>query len=48
MLENFSEYPNQKKWGMSKTDTNIDHRRVPNLEIFFGRKGTKLPVTENP
>ncbi|PBJ13942.1 DUF1287 domain-containing protein [Flavobacterium sp. ACN6] len=48
MLENFSLYPNLKKWGMTKTDTNIDHRRVPNLEIFFERKGTKLPVTQNP
>lgn len=48
MLENFSLYPNLKKWGMTKTDTNIDHRRVPNLEVFFERKGTKLPVTQNP
>ena len=44
---NFSQYPNLKKWGMTKTDSNIDHRRVPNLEIFFERKGTKLPVSEN-
>lgn len=48
MLENFELYPNLKKWGMTKTDTNIDHRRVPNLEIFFERKGIKLPVTQNP
>nr|WP_315157389.1 DUF1287 domain-containing protein [uncultured Flavobacterium sp.] len=48
MIANFSKYPNLKKWGMTKTDTNIDHRRVPNLEIFFERKGIKLPVTENP
>jgi uncharacterized protein YijF (DUF1287 family) len=47
MLENFSKYPNLKKWGMSKTDPNIDHRRVPNLEVFFERKGMKLPVSEN-
>ncbi|MDQ6529520.1 DUF1287 domain-containing protein [Flavobacterium sp. LHD-85] len=47
MIENFSLYPNLKKWGMTKTDTNIDHRRVPNLEVFFERKGTKLPVTQN-
>lgn len=47
MVENFSLYPNLKKWGMTKTDTNIDHRRVPNLEVFFKRKGTKLPVTQN-
>jgi uncharacterized protein YijF (DUF1287 family) len=47
MKANFSQYPNFKKWGMTKTDTNIDHRRVPNLEVFFERKGTKLPVSEN-
>ena len=47
MVENFNVYPNLEKWGMTKTDTNIDHRRVPNLEIFFERKGTKLPVTQN-
>lgn len=48
MLQNFALYPNIKKWGLHKTDTNIDHRRVPNLEVFFGRKGEKLAITENP
>lgn len=47
MLENFSDYPNLKKWGMIKTDTNIDHRRVPNLEVFLKRKGAKLPLSQN-
>lgn len=47
MKANFSSYPNLKKWGMTKTDTNIDHRRVPNLEVFFERKGIKLAVSEN-
>ena len=47
MKANFSKYPNLQKWGMTKTDTNIDHRRVPNLEVFFERKGIKLAVTEN-
>jgi uncharacterized protein YijF (DUF1287 family) len=47
MKANFSHYPNLKKWGMKKTDSNIDHRRVPNLEVFFERKGIKLPVSEN-
>jgi uncharacterized protein YijF (DUF1287 family) len=45
---NFSKYPNLKKWGLKKPDTNIDHRRVPNLEVFFSRNGQKLAVTENP
>jgi uncharacterized protein YijF (DUF1287 family) len=47
MKANFSKYPNLKKWGMTKTDTNIDHRRVPNLEVFFERKGIKLAISEN-
>ena len=46
MKSNFSKYP--KTWGLTKTDTNIDHRRVPNLETFFTRKGQKLIVTKNP
>ena len=46
MKFNFSRYP--KTWGLTKTDTNIDHRRVPNLETFFSRKGQKLTVTKNP
>lgn len=45
---NFSIYPNLKKWGLKKPDTNIDHRRVPNLEVFFTRKGKKLEVSDNP
>lgn len=47
MKANFLQYHNLKKWGMKKTDTNIDHRRVPNLEVFFERKGVKLGVSEN-
>lgn len=42
MKSHFSLYPNLKKWGMTKTDSNIDHRRVPNLEVFFERKGKKI------
>ncbi|WP_395052478.1 DUF1287 domain-containing protein, partial [Flavobacterium sp.] len=38
-------YP--KIWKLKKTDTNIDHRRVPNLEVFFERKGTKLTISKN-
>jgi uncharacterized protein YijF (DUF1287 family) len=43
MAANFSKYP--KTWGLKATDTNIDHRRVPNLQVFFTRKGTSLAVT---
>src|ERR1035437_7129312 len=37
MLKNFRLYP--KLWGLRKTDTNIDHRRVLNLMTFFSRFG---------
>ena len=46
MMKNFNIYP--KKWGLKKTDTNIDHRRVPNLMTFFSRKGEKKKVSQNP
>lgn len=46
MKANFTLYP--KSWGLKRTDTNIDHRRVPNLQVFFTRKGKSLPVTNNP
>ncbi|MDX1652452.1 MAG: DUF1287 domain-containing protein [Brumimicrobium sp.] len=45
MKNNFSIYPN--KWGLKKTDPNIDHRRVPNLMTFFDRKGTSLSLSSN-
>jgi uncharacterized protein YijF (DUF1287 family) len=44
MKESFAAYP--RKWGLKKTDTNIDHRRVPNLMAFFERQGASEPVTE--
>ena len=43
----FDSYPSWRIWGLSKPDTNIDHRRVPNLQVFFERNGMKLPVTDN-
>ena len=48
MQRDFSAYPQQRRWLLSHTDTNIDHRRVPNLMVFFGRKGESLAITENP
>lgn len=44
MKANFSAYP--KNWGLSRPDKNIDHRRVPNLQAFFKRRGCSLPVTK--
>lgn len=48
MKANFSKYPSLKKWGLKKTDTNIDHRRVYNLETFITRNGIVKPITANP
>jgi uncharacterized protein YijF (DUF1287 family) len=45
MKRSFSAYP--KIWGLKSTDKNIDHRRVPNLQTFFKRRGASLPVTQN-
>ncbi len=44
---NFSKYPSRRIWGLTRPDTNIDHRRVPNLQTFFTRHGKTLPVTRN-
>lgn len=44
MAANFAKYP--KLWGLTRTDRNIDHRRVPNLMIFFARHGQELPITD--
>ena len=45
--KHFSSYP--RKWGLKAPDRNIDHRRVPNLQTFFKRKGYSLdhkqPIT---
>ncbi len=46
MTAAFSEYP--QNWGLKKPDTNIDHRRVPNLRKYFSRMGYSITVTENP
>lgn len=44
MRRAFDAYPG--RWGLSRPDTNIDHRRVPNLATFFSRKGASLPVSD--
>lgn len=45
MKSNFSAYPT--KWGMSGPDANIDHRRVPNLQTYFDRKGKAVGITDD-
>ncbi|MFZ0979091.1 MAG: DUF1287 domain-containing protein [Candidatus Acidiferrales bacterium] len=45
MVQNFSAYPRKWNWLLAHPDPNIDHRRVPNLAVFFSRKGETLPTT---
>ncbi len=43
MKRHFDAYP--KKWGLSAPDSNIDHRRVPNIRRYLERMGYELPVS---
>ena len=42
MRRAFSAYP--AIWGLKRPDTNIDHRRVPNMERFFARQNARLEI----
>ena len=44
MRASFSAYP--KMWGLTKPDRNIDHRRVPNLETLFKRRGGAKAISD--
>jgi uncharacterized protein YijF (DUF1287 family) len=43
MRQAFRSYP--RLWGLSRPDSNIDHRRVQNLAVFFTRHGQVLPIS---
>lgn len=43
MKHNFAAYP--QYWGLIGTDTNIDHRRVPNLMKYFERQQKAIAIT---
>ena len=45
MKQSFLAYPHPVKWFTLRPDPNIDHRRVPNLMVFFSRKGETLPLS---
>ena len=45
MKANFEKYP--KIWKLRSTDRNIDHRRVPNLMVFFARHGTVKKISSS-
>lgn len=42
MRRAFRAYP--RMWGLRRADSNIDHRRVPNLMKFFERRGKAVPI----
>jgi len=42
MKSDFARYGDQ--WKLGHTDTNIDHRRVPNQIIFFRKTARNLPL----
>ena len=44
MAANFQAYP--KRWGLTRTDRNIDHRRVPNIETWLERHGHEMPTQD--
>jgi uncharacterized protein YijF (DUF1287 family) len=46
MTAHFSKYP--RHWKLTRPDKNIDHRRVPNLMVFFKRRGCEQPISDNP
>jgi len=46
MKANFNKYPSN--WGLTGTDRNIDHRRVPNLMTFFSRHGIVKKISSEP
>ncbi len=45
MVRDYSAYPRKWKWLQFHPDANIDHRRVPNLMVFFSRKGSSLSIS---
>lgn len=45
MQAHFDDYPSRRIWGLERPDSNIDHRRVPNLRVFFSRNGHPIEPT---
>ena len=48
MVKDFDAYPARQAWGSKRTDANIDHRRVLNLETYWTRAGARLWAAELP
>lgn len=43
MAQHFALYP--KQWGLTQPDSNTDHRRVPNLMVYFKRQGWQETIS---
>jgi uncharacterized protein YijF (DUF1287 family) len=48
MSANFAAYPARRTWGSRQPDSNIDHRRVLNLETYFTRAGARIWSAAGP
>lgn len=48
MEKHFDAYPARRVWGSQHPDSNIDHRRVLNLETYFQRCGACLWRASSP
>ena len=46
MKRAFGAYP--RLWGLARPDSNIDHRRVPNLQTFLRRRGADQRASSDP
>ena len=46
MRQAWADYP--RLWGLSRPDTNIDHRRVPNLVAYLKRHGAIAQLSDDP
>ena len=46
MTRHWDRYPHA--WGLARPDSNIDHRRVPNLAVFFRTHGKTLSNSVTP
>lgn len=48
ITNNFNQYPLRQIWGQRIPDSNIDYRRIQNLEIFFKRNSQVLIINFDP
>ena len=48
MVKHFDAYPARRVWGSTQPDTNIDHRRVLNLEAYWTRMSARLWAANAP